>query len=77
MEDIINSNKIIQKVAKNCLNAKAIIEVGLSGVGKTTFIHGASGYKLTYCPQTESYRNPDPTLAAQFIIGDDMTSETT
>ncbi len=77
MEDIINSNKIIQKVAKNCYDAKAIIEVGFSGVGKTTFIHRASGYKLKYCPQTKSYRNPDPTLAAQFVIGDNMTSETT
>jgi hypothetical protein len=48
LEDIIISKQNIQSVALKCKDAFAMIEVGLSGVGKTTTLHGMSGHQLVY-----------------------------
>lgn len=74
LEDIIFSKNNIQRVAKTCKDSLAILLVGMSGVGKTTFVIGGSGYPLIYSEKTNDYRCPDPKISEKYKIGDTITS---
>jgi hypothetical protein len=74
LEDINLCKKHLQKISAKCKNATAIIVIGPTGVGKTSFIHGASDHPLVYSAKTQDYRSLDPQFSELFKIGDTMTS---